>query len=74
MGAGHLEASVALDKAMPEQVHLTASVPVVMSVTAAGSLEGLWPKGKSVLEKAHLGTSVAVLQVMQEYPKVCGCG
>lgn len=32
MGAGHPEASVALDKAVPEQVHVTASVPVVMSV------------------------------------------
>lgn len=32
MGAGHPEPSVALDKAVPEQVHLTASVAMVMSV------------------------------------------
>lgn len=42
--------------------------------TAAGPLKGLWPKGKSMLEKAHLKTPVAVLEVMLEYSKVCGCG
>ena len=32
MGAGHPEVSLAVDKPMTEQVHLEASVAVVMSV------------------------------------------
>ena len=65
--------SVAVDKPMSEQVHLKASVAVVMSVPQQIiPLKGLWPKDKSTLEKAHLEASVAVHEIMLEYLKVCG--
>ena len=45
MGAGHPKVSVAMDKPMPEQVHLEASAVVVMSVLQQGSSEGIVAQG-----------------------------
>ncbi|CAN0005799.1 unnamed protein product, partial [Bubo scandiacus] len=36
------------------QVHLKASVAMVMPVLQQVALKGLWPKDKSMLEKVHL--------------------
>ena len=50
-----------VDKPMPEQVCLEASVAMVMSVPQqVYFLKGLWPKDKSTLERVHLEASVAV--------------
>lgn len=40
---------------------------------AAIPLKGLWPKGRSALDKVPLEASVAVHKVMLEHLKVCGC-
>lgn len=45
MGAGHPEASMAPDKAVPEQVHLTASVAMVVSVPQQLDSEGIVAQG-----------------------------
>ena len=54
MGAEHPEASVAMHKSTPKQVHLETSVAMVMSAAAGIALKELWHKGKSTLEKVHL--------------------
>lgn len=46
----------AMDKSTPEQVHLKASVAMVMAV----------------LRQIHLEPSVAVHEVMKEHLEVCG--
>lgn len=41
----------AVDESTLEQVHLKAFVAMVMCGAVGGPLKGLWPKGKSMLEK-----------------------
>ena len=61
--------SLAVDKPIPDQVPLEASVPMAM---CGVPLKGLWSKGKSVLENIHLGASVVVHEDMLEHIRECG--
>lgn len=75
IGAGHPEPSVAIDKSMPEQVHILKHLwPSLFLGYSRYTSEVMQLRDESTLEEVHLGASVAVQEVMLEHLKACTQG